>query len=135
MGGSFPLIFTVEMSCRGLSGYLMIPRDFDAQLEAYLLSDWQRRERAETTLSLGNIHYHEAKVMIEGKWVEKEWLTVTGMAVDALTDGQEIILASFKGTDGSFWDAAILRVQKWNGETCLIYRVPWVILEKLGGKV
>ena len=73
--------------------------------------------------------------MIEGKWVEKEWLTVTGMAVDALTDGQEIILASFKGIDGSFWDAAILRVQKQDGETCPIYREPQVILEKLRGKV
>ena len=113
----------------------MIPRDFDAQLEAYLLSDSQRREWAETTLSLGNIHYHEAKVMIGGKWVEKEWLTVTEMAVDILTDGQEIILASFKGTDGSFHNAAILRVQKQNGKTCLIYREPRVILEKLRGKV
>ena len=84
---------------------------------------------------LGNIHYHEEKVMVKGKWVEKEWLTMTGMVVDALIDGQEIILASFKGTDGFFWDTAILRVQKWNGETCLIYREPWVILEKLKGKV
>ena len=60
---------------------------------------------------------------------------MTGMVVDALIDGQEIILASFKGTDGSFKDTAILRVQKQNGETCLIYREPWVILEKLRGKV
>ena len=73
--------------------------------------------------------------MIEGKWIKKEWLTVTGMAVDTITDGKEIVLASFKGTDGSFQDAAILRVQKWNGEACLIYREPQVILEKLGSKV
>ena len=73
--------------------------------------------------------------MVEGKWVEKEWLTITGMVADALTDGQEIILASFKGTDGSFRDAAILRVQKQNGKTCLIYSEPKVILEKLRGKV
>ena len=46
--------------------------------------------------------------MVKGKWVEKEWLTMTGMVTDALIDGQEIILASFKGTDGSFQDAAIL---------------------------
>ena len=73
--------------------------------------------------------------MVKGKWVEKEWLTMTGMVADALIDGQEIILASLKGTVGSFWDAAILRVQKWNGETYLIYREPQVILEKLRGKV
>ena len=113
----------------------MIPRDFDAQLEVYLLADSQRQEWAETTLSLGNIHYHEEKVMVKGKWVEKEWLTMTGMVADALIDSQEIILASFKGTDGLFWDATILRVQKQNGETCLIYREPRVILEQLRGKV
>ena len=62
--------------------------------------------------------------MIKGKWVEKEWQTMTGMVADALIDSQEIILASFKDTDGSFQDAAILRVQKQNWETCLIYREP-----------
>ena len=72
--------------------------------------------------------------MIEGKEVEQEWLTITGVAADALTDGQEIIFTSYKGTDGSFRDAEILQVKKWNGGTCLIYREPRVILEKLGGK-
>ena len=73
--------------------------------------------------------------MVKGKWVEKKWLTMTGMVADTLTDGQEIILASFKGTDGLFQDAAILRVQKQNGETCLIYREPQVMLETLRAKV
>ena len=74
-------------------------------------------------------------VMIEGKEVKQEWLTITGMVADALTDGQEIILAPFKGTDGSLRDAAILGVTKWNEEMCLIHREPWVILEKLRGKM
>ena len=42
MRGYFPLILTVKMSHQGLRGHLMIPEDFDAQLEAYLLSDLQR---------------------------------------------------------------------------------------------
>ena len=65
----------------------MIPRDSDAQLEAYLLADSQKWEWAETTLSLGNIHHHEEMVMVKGKWVEKEWVTMTGMVADALIDG------------------------------------------------
>ena len=72
--------------------------------------------------------------MIEGKEVEQIWLTITGVAADALTYGQEIIFTSYKGTDGSFRDAEILQVKKWNGETCLIYREPQVVLERLRGK-
>ena len=67
--------------------------------------------------------------MIEGKEVEQEWLTIRGVVADALTDGQEIIFTSYKGTDGSFRD-----VKKWNRETCLIYREPHMILERLRGK-
>ena len=62
-------------------------------------------------MSRGEIQYHEAKVMIEGKEVEQEWLTITGVAADALTDGQEIIYTSYKGTDGSFRDAEIFQVK------------------------
>ena len=72
--------------------------------------------------------------MIEGKEVEQEWLTIIGVAADALTDGQEIIFTSYKGTDGSFRDVEILQVKKWSRGTCLIYREPRVILEKLRGK-
>ena len=70
----------------------MIPRHFDAQLEAYLLSDSWRRERVDTALNRGEIQYHEAKVLVEGKEEEQEWLTITGAVADALTDSQEIIL-------------------------------------------
>ena len=112
------------MSHQGLVRHLMIPRNFDAQLEVYLLSDLWRLERVDTTLNRGEIQYHETKVMIEGKEVEQEWLTITGVAADALTDGQEIIFTSYKGTDGSFRDAEILKVKKWNGGTHLIYREP-----------
>ena len=123
------------MSWRGLSRYLKVPKDFDAQLEAYLLKDSERRERAETTISIGDIQYHEAKVKIQGEWVEKEWLTIMGVVVDTLVEGEEIILASFKRSDGSLWETAILTVQKRSGETRLIYREPLVILEGLRGKV
>ena len=83
---------------------------------------------------MGNIQYHEVKVLVEGKEVEQEWLTITGVVADALTDGQEIIYTSYKGTDGSSKDAEILQVKKWNGETHLIYREPRMILEKFRGK-
>ena len=66
--------------------------------------------------------------------MEKEWLTITGAVADALTDGQEMNYTTYKCTDGSFKDAEILQVKKWSGETCLIYREPQVILEKLRGK-
>ena len=85
------------MSHWGLTRYLKVPKHFDAQLEVYLLKDSKRRERAETTISIGDIQYHEAKVKIQGEWVEKEWLTITGVVVNALVEGEEIILASFKG--------------------------------------
>ena len=68
--------------------------------------------------------------MIEGKEVEQEWLTITGVAADALTDGQEISFTSYKGTDGSFRGVEIIQVEKWNGGTHLIYREPRVILNK-----
>ena len=123
------------MVWQGLSRYLKVPKDFDAQLEAYLLKDSERRERAETTISIGDIQYHETKVKIQGEWVEKKWLTITGVVVDALVEGEEIILASFKRSDGLLQDATILTVQKRSGETYLIYREPLVILERLRGKV
>ena len=112
------------MSRWGLTKYLKVSKDFDAQMEAYLLKDSERRERAETTISMGNVQYHEVKVLVDGREVEQEWLTITGVVADTLTDGQEIIYTSYKGTDGFFKDAEILQVKKWNGETHLIYREP-----------
>ena len=79
------------MSQWGLTNYLKVSRDFDAQMEAYLLKDSERRERAETTVSMGNVQYHEVKVLVDGREVEHEWLTITEMVADALVDGQEII--------------------------------------------
>ena len=117
-----------------LSDYLLIPKDFDAQLEAYSLADSVRRDRVETTVNWGNLHYQSEQVMIEGEWVERDWLTAMGVVQETLRDGQETILTVLKGTDGSFLDSIILKVQKWNGETRLIYREPLVILERLKGK-
>ena len=71
--------------------------------------------------------------MIKGEWVQRDWLTTTGVVQETLRDGQEIVLTVLKGTDGSF-DSVILKVQKQNGETRLIYREPLVILERLKGK-
>ena len=112
------------MSRRGLTKYLKVSRNFDAQMEAYLLKDSERRERVETTVSMENVQYHEVKVLVSGKEVEQEWLTITGVIADALIDGQEIIYTSYKGTDGSFKDTEILQVKKQDGETRLIYREP-----------
>ena len=127
-------LFCSENELVGLTKYLKVSWDFNAQMKAYLLKDSERRERVETTVSMGNIQYHEAKVLVDGKEVEQEWLTITGVVADALIDGQEIIYTSYKGTDGSFKDAEILQVKKRDGETRLIYREPRVILEKLRGK-
>ena len=120
-----------KMNQPRLSDYLLIPKDFDAQLEAYLLVDSARRDRVENTRNLGNLHYQSEQVMIKGEWVERDWLTAMGVA---LRDGQEIVLTVLKGTDGSFFNSVILKVQKQNGETWLIYRESLVILERLKGK-
>ena len=93
-------------------GQWMISRHFDARLEAYLLSDLKRRDRVDSTLTQGEIQYHKAKVIIRGEEVEQEWLTVTGVVADALTNGQEVIYTLYKKVDGSFWDAEILQVKK-----------------------
>ena len=73
-----------------------------------------RRDGTEWTalLTQGEIQYHEAKVIIRGEEVEQEWLTVTGVVADALTDGQEVIYTLYKKVDGSFLDAEILQVKK-----------------------
>ena len=72
--------------------------------------------------------------MIKGEWVEQDWLTAIGVVQETLRDRQEIVLTVLKGTDGSFFDSVISKVQKQNGETRLIYREPLVILERLKGK-
>ena len=93
-------LFCSKNELWGLTKYLKVSKDFDAQLEAYLLKDSERRERAETTGSMGDIQYHESKVKIHGEWVEKEWLTITEVVMDTLVEGEEIILASFKRSEG-----------------------------------
>ena len=66
---SCPILFS-KMNQPRLSVYLLIPKDFDAQLEAYLLVDSVRRDRVETTVNLGNLRYLSEQVMIKGEWVE-----------------------------------------------------------------
>ena len=96
----------------------MISRHFDAWVEEYLLRDLWRWDWADSTLHRTEVQNHEAKVMIKRKEIGQEWLTITGVVADALTDGQ-IIYTSYKKSDGSFQDAEILQVKKWDGETCL----------------
>ena len=110
----------------------MVSRYFDVQMEEYLLRDSQRCDRA--AVHKTEVQYHEAQVMAQGNGIEREWLTITGVVADALIDGQEIIYTSYKKSDGSFKEAEILQVRKWNGETQLIYQESRVILERLIGK-
>ena len=66
------LILFSKMNQPRLSDYLLIPKDFDAQLEAYLLVNSVRRDRVETTVNLGNLSYQSEQVMIKGEWVERD---------------------------------------------------------------
>ena len=81
------------MSTKHLSEYLWVSKYFDAQLESYLLEDSRRRERAETTISLGQICSDGQKVMPYGELIKGGWLTITGTVTDALTDGEVILSA------------------------------------------
>ena len=56
-------------------------------------------------MNLGNLHYQSEQVMIEGEWVERDWLAAMGVVQETLRDGQETILTVLKGTDGSFLDS------------------------------
>ena len=104
----------------------MDSRYFDVQLEDYLLRDAQRHDRAGGLPSLGKVHYHETK--------DSEWLTLTGVVAGALINGQELVYKAHRGSDGSLKGAAILQVEKRDGETCVIHREPLVVMEKLKGK-
>ena len=46
--------FCSNMDPRRLHKYL--PRNFDAQLEAYLLADSEQRDRSETKVDLGSVY-------------------------------------------------------------------------------
>ena len=105
----------------------MDSRYFDAQLEDYLLRDAQRCDQAGGLPSLGKVQYHETE--------DSEWLTLTGVVAGALIDSQELVYKAHRGSDGSFKGAAILQVEKRDGETCLIHREPLVVMEKLKGKI
>ena len=114
---------------------MLVSKYFDAQLELYLLEDSRRRKRAETTISLGRIRSDGPKVMPYGELIKRGWLTITGTVTDALTDGEKVVLSVFKFTVGQLQESAIVKIQIKDGETCLIYREPRVLLRKLQGKM
>ena len=105
----------------------MDSRYFDAQLEDYLLRDAQRRDRAGGLPSLGKVQYHETE--------DSEWLTLTGVVAGALIDSQELVYKVHRASHGFSKGAAILQVEKRDGETHLIHREPLVVIEKLKGKI
>ena len=123
------------MSWKQLSKYMCVSKDFNAQLEAYLLSDSKRREWAESKTDLGSIYTNEPEVMPYEEHIKRGWLTIKGAISRTLVDGEEIVLTVFANTDGQFMQAALVKIQKEDDdETCLVYREPRVILKKLRGK-
>ena len=122
------------MSRKQLSDYLCVSKDFDAQLQAYLLSDSKRRERAESKTDLGSIYTSRPKVMPYEKHIKRGWLTIKGAILRTLLDGEEIVLTVFANTDGHFMQAAIVKIwMEDDDEACLVYRELRAILNLLEG--
>ena len=122
------------MNRKRLSEYLCVSRDFDAKLEAYLLTDSKRRDQSETKVDLGPIYTSGPKVIPCDEHLKKSWLVIKGEVVKTLVDGEEVIFNALACTDGHLNQAALVKTQKQDDdEACLIYREPLVIIEKLGG--
>ena len=124
--------FCSNMNPRRLHEYL--PRNFDAQLEAYLLTDSERRDWSETKVNLGLIYTSGSKVIPSDVNLNKSWLVIKVEVAKTLVDGEEVIFNMFRWADGHLKQAALVRIQKQGeDEAHLIYREPVVVLEKLGG--
>ena len=96
------------MSWKQLSEYMWVSKDFDAQLEAYLLSDSKRRKWAESKTDLGSIYTSRPKVMPYEEHIKRGWLTIKRAISRTLVDGEEIVLTVFTNTDGDIMQAAIV---------------------------
>ena len=130
-----PIFFCSNMSQKQLSEYMCVSKDFDVQLEAYLLSDSKRREQAESKTDLGSIYTSGPKVMPYEEHIKRGWLTIKGAILRTLVDGEEIVLTVFANTDGHFMQAAIVKIWKEDDdEARLVYRESRVILKRLGSK-
>ena len=107
---------------------MCVSRDFDAQLEAYLLTDSKRRDLLETKVNLGPVYTSGPKVIPCDEHLKKSWLVIKGEAVKTLVDGEDVIFNVFACTDGQLKQAALVKIWKQdNDEACLIYREPLVI--------
>ena len=115
---------------------MWVSRDFDAQLEAYFLTDSKRRDRSETKVNLESVYTSGPKVIPHEEHLKKSWLIIKGEVAKTLVDGEEVIFNVFACTDGLLEQAALVKIQKQDDdEACLIYREPLVILEKFGGNL
>ena len=88
------MCFCSNMDHRRLLEYF--PRNFDAQLEAYLLADSERREWAETKVDLGSVYTSRPKVMPDNMHLKKSWLVIKGEVTKTLVDGEEVVFNMFK---------------------------------------
>ena len=79
-----------------------MPRNFDAQLEAYLLADSERRDRSETKVDLGSVYTSRSKVIPSDVYLKKSWLVIRGEVAKTLVDGEEVIFNMFIWVDGHF---------------------------------
>ena len=65
-----------NMNPRRLREYL--PRNSDAQLEAYLLADSEWRDQSETKINLGSVYTSGSKVIPSDVHLRKSWLVIKG---------------------------------------------------------
>ena len=115
---------------------MCVPRDSDAQPEAYVLADSEWRYWSETKVDLGLVYTSGPKMIPCDEHLKKNWLVMKGEVAKTLVDGEEVIFNMFGLTDGHLKQAALVRIQKQDeNEAHLIYREPRVVLRKLRGKV
>ena len=122
------------MNCKRLREYIWVSRDFNAQLEAYLLTDSKRRDWSETKVNLRPVYTSGPKVIPRDEDLKKSWLVLKGEVAKTLVDGEGVIFNVFACTDGHLKQAALVKIWKQDDdEAHLIYREALVILEKPGG--
>ena len=81
---------------------MCVSRDFDTQLEAYLLTDSKRRDQAETKVNLGSVIYTSGPKMIPcDEHLKKSWLVIKGEVVKTLVNGEKVIFAQMDTQAGS----------------------------------
>ena len=89
---------------------MCVSRNFDAQLEAYLLTDSERRDWVETKVNLGSVYTSGPKVIPCDEHLKKSWLVTKGDVAKTLVDGEEVIFNVFTCTDGHIKQAALVKI-------------------------